>query len=61
MVHSVRVWLETGYWVRIPAGSDICDWGCAYTMIQTVQRPGVCSAVYDTVHYKEPLKSFQIE
>ena len=26
----------------------------------TVQRPGVYSAAYGTVHYKEPLKSFEI-
>ena len=34
------------------------DRGCAYTVLQTVQRSGVCSAVYGTVHYKESLKSF---
>ena len=33
---------------------------CAYTVLQTVQRPGVCSAVCCAVHYKEPLKSFDI-
>ena len=27
-------------------------------MLQTIQRHGVCIAVYGTVHYKEPLKSF---
>ena len=27
-------------------------------MLQTVQMPGVFSAVYGTVHYKKPLKSF---
>ena len=27
-------------------------------VLQTVQRPGVCSAVCGTVHYKMPLKSF---
>ena len=32
--------------------------GCAYTVLQTVQMPGECSAIYGTVHYKEPLKSF---
>ena len=46
------------YRVRIPTGSDVCHRGCAYTVLQTVQMPVVCSAVYDTVHYKEPLKSF---
>ena len=29
-----------------------------YTMLQTVQRHGVSSTVYGTVHFKEPLKSF---
>ena len=29
-----------------------------FEVLQTVQMPGVCSAVYDTVHYKDPLKSF---
>ena len=41
-------------WVRIPAGSNVCHRGCAYTVLQTVQRPGVCIAVYGTtMHYKE--------
>ena len=47
--------LSQRYWVRFPAGSDVCLWGCAYTVLQTVQRPGLCSAVNGTVHYKEPL------
>ena len=34
--------------------------GCAYTVLQTVQRLGVYSAAYSTVHYKKPLKSFKI-
>ena len=29
---------------------------CPYTVLQTLERPGVCSAVYGTVHNKEPLK-----
>ena len=41
-----------------PSGSAPGRRGCAYTLLQTVQRPGVCSAVYGTTHYKEPLKSF---
>ena len=49
-----------GYQVRIPVGTDMCHSGCAYTVLQTVQRHGVYSAAYDTVHYKEPLKSFEI-
>ena len=38
--------------------ADVCHPGCACTVFQTVQRPGVCSAVYGTLHYKKPLKSF---
>ena len=31
IAHSIRLWLETlGFWVRIPAGSDICYRSCAY-------------------------------
>ena len=26
------------YWARILAGSDVCRWGCAYTVLQTVQQ-----------------------
>ena len=29
-----------------------------YTMLQTIQRPGMCSAVHGIVRYKEPLESF---
>ena len=41
--------------VRIPAGSDsdVCHRGCAYTVLQTVQRPGVCIVVHGTVRYKK--------
>ena len=61
MSHSCRMELVTwGYQVRIPVGADICHRGCAYTVLQTVQRHGVYSAAYGTVHYKEPLKSFEI-
>ena len=61
MVHSYRLGLLTwGYQVRIPVGRDICHRGGAYTVRQTVQRHGVYSAAYGTVHYKEPLKSFEI-
>ena len=61
MAHSYRLGLVTwGYQVRIPVGTDICHRGCAYTVLQTVQRHGVYSAAYGTVHYKEPLKSFEI-
>ena len=43
-----------------PGRADICHRVCAYTALQAVPRHGVYSAVYDTVHYKEPLKSFEI-
>ena len=45
MAHSVGLWLESHR-------------GCAYTVLQTVQRYGLYSAVYGTVQYEEPLKSF---
>ena len=48
------------YQVRIPVGPDICHRGCAYTVLQTVQMYEMYSAAYGTVHYKEPLKSFEI-
>ena len=61
MAHSVQSCLETQrYWVRIPVGWDVRHRVCAYTVLQTVQRPGVFSAVCGTVHYKKPLKSFDM-
>ena len=61
MAHSYRLGLVTwGYQARIPGGTDICHRGCAYTVIQTVQRQGVYSAAYGTLYYEEPLKSFEI-
>ena len=55
MAHSYRLGLATWmYQVRFP---DICHRGCAYTVLQTVQRLGVYSAAYGAVHYEEPLKS----
>ena len=61
MAHSYRLGLVTwGYQVWIPFRTDICHRGCAYIVFQTVQRHGVYSAAYGTVHYKEPLKSFEI-
>ena len=44
----------------IPVGSHICHRGCAYTVLQTVQRHRVYSTVCGPLHYKEPLKSFKI-
>ena len=61
MAHSYRLGLVIWrYQVQIPIGPDICHRGCAYTVLKTVQRPGVYSAAYGTVHYKERLKSFKI-
>ena len=48
------------YQARILVGPNICHRGCAYAVLQTVQRPGVHSAAYVTVHYREPLESFEI-
>ena len=48
------------YQVLSPVGPDICYRGCAYTVLQIVQRHGVYSAACGTVHYEEPLKSFEI-
>ena len=60
MAHSILMWLETqSYCVQILVGSDVTHRGCTYTVRQTVQRNGVCSDVYGTVHYKEPLKLFE--
>ena len=36
--------------------SEVCYQGCAFTVLQTVQRRGVYSAVYGTVHYKITLE-----
>ena len=61
MVHSYRLGLVTWrYQILIPVRTDICHRGCAYTVLQTVKRHGVYSAAYGTVHYKEPVKSFEI-
>ena len=61
MAHLYRLGLVTWrYQVRVPVRPHICHRGCAYTVLQTAQIHGVHSAVYHTVHYKEPLKSFEI-
>ena len=61
MAHSYRLGLVTfSYQIRIPVGLDICHRGCGCTVLQTVQRHGVYSAVYGTVHYEKTLKSFKI-
>ena len=48
------------YQIWIPVGPDISHRGCAYTVLETFGRLEVYSAAYGTVHYKEPLKSFEI-
>ena len=59
MAHSILLCLETrSYLVLILVGSDVCHRGCACSVLQTVQRHGVCSDVYGTVQYQEPLKLF---
>ena len=61
MAHSYRLRLITRrYHARIPVSLDIWHRGCTFTVLQTVQKPGVYIAAYATVHYKEPLKSFEI-
>ena len=55
-VSTVACNLEVPDQVRIPVGPDICHRGCAYTVLQTVQRHGVYIAVYGTVYYKEQFK-----
>ena len=42
VAHSYRMGLVTQmYQDLISVGPDICHRGCAYTVVQTVQRPGV--------------------
>ena len=54
MAQSYRLGLVAWtYQVRITVGSDICHRGCAYTVLKTVQMPGVYCAAYGTVHYSE--------
>ena len=43
-----------------PGPAGYCHRGCAYAVLQTVQMPGVYSAVHGTVHNKELLKSLEI-
>ena len=57
MAHLNRLWLETQrYWSRIAVEPDVCHSGCAYTVHQTVQKSGVCSAVNGGVHLKKTLE-----
>ena len=44
--------------VNIEATSNICNRRCAYIVLQSFQRYEVCSVVFGTVHYEEPLTSF---
>ena len=57
MSHSYRlVFVTWGYQLRLPVGPVICQRGCAYAVLQTVQIHGMYSAVYGTAHYKEPFE-----
>ena len=40
--------------IQTPAGSNVCHRGCAYTVLQTVQRPGLRSVVDGTMNYRGP-------
>ena len=61
MAHWYRLGPVTWkYQVRIPVGPDICHHGFVYRVLQNVQRHGVYSAGYGTVHYKQPFKVFKI-
>ena len=61
MSHLYRLGLVTWrYQVRVPVGPDICHRGCAYTVLQTIQKPGGYSAAYGSANYKQQLKSFEI-
>ena len=54
MAHSVQLWLErcTGFASR-SGGRFVIE------VVHNIHiHVGVCSAVYGTVHYKEPLKLF---
>ena len=51
VAHYVQLWLETQmYWARSPVGWDDRHRDCAHEMPQTVQRPGLCSALCGTVY-----------
>ena len=47
MAHSYRLGFITWvYQVQISVGTDICDRGCAYTVLQTVQRHGTVLSTF---------------
>ena len=55
MAYSVRWLLETAFESR-PGRIFVIE--VVYTQCKvTVQRPGVCCAIYSTVHYKEGLRN----
>ena len=51
--------VSIGAWNLDVPDSNTGHRGCAYTVLQTVQIPGMYSAAYGTLHYKELLKSFE--
>ena len=55
MAHTFWLWLEIIG--SNPGRADVCCQECAYTVLQSVLRPGVCSAVYGILlYYKELLR-----
>ena len=45
------------YWVRILTWSGANHRGFAYAFLETVQKPGMCSAVYRSAHFiKKPIE-----
>ena len=51
MTNSYRLELSTWrYQFWTPVVANICDRGCAYTVLQTVKRYEVYSAAYDTLY-----------
>ena len=57
MAYSYRLGLVTWrYQVQIRVGPEICHCGGVYTVLRSVQRHGVYSAAFVTVHYKKNLE-----
>ena len=43
--------------IRFPVTSDVCHRGGIYSVMKTVQRPGNCSDVCETVHWRKVSKA----
>ena len=61
MSRSIWLWLETQEILGSNPDRDVCHRGSVYTVLQTLLGPRVCSALYETIHYKEPFKLFDNE